>query len=349
MYSSTASYSARSAGVIVDDDVADVAGGDRGVEQPRLVVEAQQLAGVAGHQVADRAEPAEDLQGGLAGRRASRFRGMPLWASRRAFRTLLAGQRGRGRHDLADPASSTGPNAASTSRNMPARNSSSVWPGLPDGELEVVGRSRPCSAAQRRRQAEQVEQVPDLDGVDLHRRRGQQDERLRLVLEPVHEPQEPVRAALLGRPGASAAGVVGLVEHDQVPVLGLRAARRPGRGGASGGWSRGPAPPCATRRARPSARGGPEPAVGLPPDELLAVVDRDVEVELLVQLVLPLGQHRRGDHQQDAPGQPREPRLADQQAGGDRLAQARPRRRSGAGRASSGTSGRRSATGAARA
>ena len=37
----------------------------------------------------------------------------------------------------------------------------------------------------------------------------------------VHQPQEAVRAALLGRPGGLAAGVVGLVEDDQVPVLGL--------------------------------------------------------------------------------------------------------------------------------
>src|ERR1019366_3650269 len=63
------------------------------------------------------------------------------------------------------------------------------------------------------------------------------------------------------------------------------------------------------------------PAVGPLPDELLSVVDRDVEVELLVEFPLPLGQQRLGHEDEDSPGQLREPRLADEEARRDRLAE----------------------------
>ena len=43
----------------------------------------------------------------------------------------------------------------------------------------------------------------------------------------------------------------------------------------------------------------PNPAVGLAPEKLLPVVDRHVQVELLIKLVLPLAQDGGGDHQQE--------------------------------------------------
>ncbi len=56
-------------------------------------------------------------------------------------------------------------------------------------------------------------------------------------------------------------------------------------------------------------------------DELAPVVDRPVQVELLAQLDLPLAQHRLRRQDQDALRAPGEPRLPQQQAGLDGLAQ----------------------------
>ena len=55
------------------------------------------------------------------------------------------------------------------------------------------------------------------------------------------------------------------------------------------------------------------------PGQLLAVVDRPVEVELLAQLDLPLRTDRLRRQDQHALGPPGEPRLPQQQTGLDRL------------------------------
>ena len=65
-----------------------------------------------------------------------------------------------------------------------------------------------------RRQPEQGEQVPDLDGIHLHRRRGQQHKAGGAILQFPHQPEQRVRFVLAVRPGAPAAGVVRFVEDD---------------------------------------------------------------------------------------------------------------------------------------
>ena len=85
-------------------------------------------------------------------------------------------------------------------------------------------------------QAQQVEQIPHLDGVDLHRGRGEQHEPLRTVLERPHQPEQRVRASFLLSACTAASRVVCLVQHHEIPRLGFVAGvRPPGRAGASGG------------------------------------------------------------------------------------------------------------------
>ena len=57
------------------------------------------------------------------------------------------------------------------------------------------------------------------------------------------------------------------------------------------------------------------------PDQLAAVVDRPIEIELLAQLDLPLAEHRLGSQDQNPPRPPRQPRLPQQHSRLDRLAQ----------------------------
>src|SRR4051794_14223594 len=54
------------------------------------------------------------------------------------------------------------------------------------------------------------------------------------------------------------------------------------------------------------------PPVDLLPDELLAIVDRHAQVELLVELTLPLGQQRFRHEDQDSSGRSGEPGLTDE-------------------------------------
>ena len=84
--------------------------------------------------------------------------------------------------------------------------------------LEEVeeGRRRPL-----RGQPEQVQQVPHLDRMYLHRGRRQQDQSLRTRLESAHQLEQRVRAALLRAAGGAPAGMVRLVQDDQVPRLGI--------------------------------------------------------------------------------------------------------------------------------
>ena len=71
------------------------------------------------------------------------------------------------------------------------------------------------------RKPQQIQQIPHLDGVHLHRGRSQQHQALRVRPELPHQCEQSVRAALL--PGARRAppGMVRFVEHHQIPGLGL--------------------------------------------------------------------------------------------------------------------------------
>ena len=115
--------------------------------------------------------------------------------------------------------------------------------------------------------------------------------------------------------------MVGFVQDQQVPVLGLKEVGGPvgSTHELAGGEDERLLVPLLPADL---AFGRALPPVGLLPDELLAVVDRDVEVELLVELALPLGQQRPRHENQDSPGSSRQPRLADEETGRDRLAQA---------------------------
>ena len=113
---------------------------------------------------------------------------------------------------------------------------------------------------------------------------------------------------------------MGLVQDDQVPVFGLEQISGSvvtSHEVAGGEYERLLVPllPIDPTFCRPL------PSVDRLPEQLLAVVDRDVEVELLVELVLPLGQQRLGHEDQDSLGHSREPCLTDEQPGGDGLAQ----------------------------
>ena len=155
----------------------------------------------------------------------------------------------------------------------------------------------------------------------LHRRGREQHERPALGSELLHQAKELVRSAFLRRARRFPAGVVGLVQDEQVPVLGLEQIGRPvaPTHEMAGGEDKRLLVPLLPVNL---AFGGPcHPWVSLP-DKLLAVVDRDVEVELLVELALPLGQQRPRHEDQNSLGSSRQPRLTDEQAGRDGLAQA---------------------------
>ena len=170
-------------------------------------------------------------------------------------------------------------------------------------------------------QAQQVEQLPHLDGVDLHRGRGEQHEPPGTILERPHQPEQRVRAAFLLSARTAASRVVCLVEHHEIPRLGLveECARpvAPAHQVARGddhrlsvplAWSDLPLVLSLKRGRRIS-------------HELPPVVDRPVEVELLPKLDLPLTEHRLGRHDEDAFRASGEPCLAQQHPGLDRLAE----------------------------
>ena len=75
-------------------------------------------------------------------------------------------------------------------------------------------------------------------GMDLHRRRRQRARAPACALAGPHQPQQRVRPALVARAGAAAAGVVGLVEHDEIPGSAASSSSRRRSRRASGGWRR---------------------------------------------------------------------------------------------------------------
>ena len=174
-----------------------------------------------------------------------------------------------------------------------------------------------------RGQTEQVQQIPHLDRMHLHRRRRQQEQPLGACLQGAHQLEQRVRAALLRAAGRAPTGVVRLIEDDQIPRLRL-VVEQDGRAvlpahQLAGGQHHGFLVPVlcvdlalVTTAQRPR----------LVTAQLASVVDRPVEVELFAQLDLPLLQQCLGREDQDPFRAPRKPRLPQQQARLDGLAEA---------------------------
>ena len=150
---------------------------------------------------------------------------------------------------------------------------------LSEVPLHALGRLRP-----RRRQAEQLQQVPDVMCVHLHRCGRRQQQHLPHA-GALHRRQRGQH--LVGRIrslGAAAAGVMGFVHEHQVPR------------GALGQRRTVVAPPGEMRRSQQNRRRAPDtpasqvrrltPAVD--PHQFAAVQARDVEQELLAEFLLPL-------------------------------------------------------------
>ena len=185
--------------------------------------------------------------------------------------------------------------------------------------FEVVEKPEERVRSPLRRKSEQIEKIPKLDGMNLHRRRRQQDQARSPAPEIAHQLQQRVGTAFAGGSRPSAAGVVGFVEHHEIPTLRVfQESRRPVS-----------APHEMARRDHDRF---PVPCGGVAfmasvqrrrgiTDHSAAVVDRPVEVELLAKFDLPLPEHRFRRQYQDALRPPGEPCLPQQQAGLDGLAE----------------------------
>ena len=157
--------------------------------------------------------------------------------------------------------------------------------------------------------------------MNLHRRGRQQHQPLGALLQRAHQPQQGVGPLVLPGAGRTAAGVMGFVQHDQIPRFGFFE------------QNGGPLPPPHELAGRNHRRlHVPRLALrirlanrlcftdGLPrrgglPNQLPPVVDGPVQVELLAQFDLPLLEHRLGRQDQDALGLAGQPSLPQQQPG----------------------------------
>ena len=179
--------------------------------------------------------------------------------------------------------------------------------------LHSLGRLRPP-----RRQAEQLQQIPDVVGVHLHRRgrRHQQHVPHGGALHRRQRGQHLVRR--VRSLGATAAGMMGLVHEHQIPrgTLGQRRAMA--------------APPSEMRGRQQHRRGPPDTSAirsrlltpPVDPHQFAAVQPRDVEHELFVEFLLPLDQHRSRNQQQRCAEPARQQQLPQHQTCLDGLAQA---------------------------
>ena len=176
----------------------------------------------------------------------------------------------------------------------------------------------------------------------LHGGRGQQHEALGALPERAHQREQGVRPAFLRRPRRPAPGMMGFVEHHQVPRGRFLDERRgpvaPAQEVARRDDGRLPMPLAPTGLAlvpvpvpMSVSVSVPMPMPVLTPaaakrrrgiaDEPPPVVDRPVEVELLAKLDLPLGEERLRGQDEDPSCPPGEPGLPQQQARLDGLAE----------------------------
>ena len=156
----------------------------------------------------------------------------------------------------------------------------------------------------------------------LHRRRGQQDQSSGPVFQALHQAEQRVRSAFLLASRPAPPGMVGFVEHHQIPRLGICQQRRravvPTQQMTRRNHHGFEMPVIAVDIALVSSA----PRRGPVPGQLAAVVDRPIEVELLAQFNLPLFEDGLGRQDQDPCGTPGQPCLAQQHARLDGLAEA---------------------------
>ena len=181
----------------LDFDVADNPLGNRRRDHAPLVVLPEQVTGVAAHPVADRTESPQDRQGRptLGGREPPE-----------RDRTLVP-------EGFEDGSAVNGTEPVGDVCHVGVCHSAAVrlhllkhlgqlphgfvgW--VPSRRREILD-ERVSPATPALRQSEEIQQVPEFDRVDLHRRRRQEQQRLRLRPERLQQPQEVVRTALLGR------------------------------------------------------------------------------------------------------------------------------------------------------
>ena len=279
--------------------------GDRGRQHASRGVLAQQLAGMPGDQASDGRvrEHDTDRRAALGGLQAPAGNARLVAQGAKQRGSSQARQAGQALDRVAGCFTVMALDSLEQPRHPIQRFRRGVR--LPDLLEEVEERClRPL-----RGQTEQIQQVPHLYRMHLHRGCGQQDESLRACLQGAHQLEQRVRAALLRAAGGASPGVVRLVEQDQVPGLGLveqdRGALLPAHQ-LAGRQHHGFLVP-ALRVDRPLVIAAQSPCRVA--DEPALVVDRPVEVELLAQLDLPLLQHRLGCEDQDPLRAPREPRL----------------------------------------
>jgi len=183
----------------LDGDVADVAGGDRVLEESFLVIMPEQLAGVSRHPAANRAEPAEDLKSSVSRRRVQSLEWYAALPVAKRLQDSLTRQGGGLGDNLADQFLIDRPEGCLDILEHRGQKLQLRLAGVARRELkvtnEIVLAGRPP-----RRESEQIEQVPDLHRVNLHGGRGQEDERPGFFLQVLHESKQPVRAAFLRRP-----------------------------------------------------------------------------------------------------------------------------------------------------
>ena len=134
---------------------------------------------------------------------------------------VLSGER-PARRRAASPV--TSPRSRSTVRKSAAIRS--IASGGRARVREIVEEPEERAGRPFRRESQQVEEVPYLDRMDLHRGCRQQHEPLGACLERPHQREQGVRPAFPRRAGGAAAGVMRLVEHHQVPGLRLLQQRR---------------------------------------------------------------------------------------------------------------------------
>src|SRR5690606_35225843 len=300
-----------------DEAILDRALRDRRVDLPRLIVGTEQLARVTRDEARDRRRLPEQPQRGPA---LASLQLTPRDVGRisQCVQDPLGAQpAGRSRRDCG---LHWGLAVRALRRAEHARQLVELLVGRA-GLLQDLEEAQERRLTPFRRHTQEVEQIPNLDRVHLHRRCGEQQQPLRAMAELTHEAQEHVRPALGGRAGALPARVVGLIQDDEVPRFGLLAQLALSVVAAhevAGRDDRRFAAPFVPRRLPGVAAAH---ARRRQPGELAAVVHGPVEVELLPQLDLPLPHDGGGRQDQNAAGAARQPHLPDQHPGLDRLAE----------------------------
>ena len=121
--------------------------------------------------------------------------------------------------------------------------------------LDIVEEIEKRLGAPFGRQTEQAQQIPDFDGMYLHRRCGQQDQSLDTLFQSAHQLEQGIRTAFPLAARAAPPGMMRLVEHQQIPGFRLTEESLRSVGpGASAGSMRSQQARDTSPRDRPCAR-----------------------------------------------------------------------------------------------